>query len=136
MSYLGYRPNDKLRRYTPLPNAVFNLDLCAGEIAIYAYLMYCGNRKTYQCYPSYRTIGQAVGLTRHSVKKYVDSLVDKGLIYTEPTSIFTKAGKKQNGSLLYTIRPISEAKQCHVDRQLLENKRREAAQRLASSREV
>ena len=120
MSYLGYRPNDKLRRYTPLPNAVFNLDLCAGEIAIYAYLMYCENRKTYQCYPSYRTIGQAVGLTRN----------------TEPTSIFTKAGKKQNGSLLYTIRPISEAKQCHVDRQLLENKRREAAQRLASSREV
>ena len=51
-------------------------------------------------------------------------------------AIFTKAGKKQNGSLLYTIRPISEAKQCHVDRQLLENKRREAAQRLASSREV
>ena len=136
MSYLGYRPNDKLRRYTPLPNAVFNLDLCAGEIAIYAYLMYCENRKTYQCYPSYRTIGQAVGLTRNTVKKYVDSLVDKGLIYTESTSIFTKAGKKQNGSLLYTIRPISEAKQCHVDWQLLENKRREAAQRLASSREV
>ena len=136
MSYLGYRPNDKLRRYTPLPNAVFNLDLCAGEIAIYAYLMYCENRKTYQCYPSYRTIGQAVGLTRNTVKKYVDSLVDKGLIYTESTSIFTKAGKKQNGSLLYTIRPISEAKQCHVDRQLLENKRREAAQRLASSMEV
>ena len=136
MSYLGYRPNDKLRRYTPLPNAVFNLDLCAGEIAIYAYLMYCENRKTYQCYPSYRTIGQAVGLTRNTVKKYVDSLVDKGLICTEPTSIFTKAGKKQNGSLLYTIRPISEAKQCHVDRQFLENKRREAAQRLASSREV
>ena len=136
MSYLGYRPNDKLRRYTPLPNAVFNLDLCAGEIAIYAYLMYCEHRNTNQSYPSYRTIGQAVGLTRNTVKKYVDSLVDKGLIYTEPTSIFTKAGKKQNGSLLYTIRPISEAKQCHVDRQLLENKRREAAQRLASSREV
>ena len=136
MNYLGYRPNDKLRRYTPLPNAVFNLELCAGEVAIYAYLMYCENRNTYQCYPSYRTIGQADGLTRNTEKKYVDSLVDKGLIYTEPTSIFTKAGKKQNGSLLYTIRPISEAKQCHVDRQLLENKRREAAQRLASSREV
>jgi len=136
MVFTGYRPNDKLRRFTPLPNAIFNLDLCAGEIAIYAYLMYCENRKTYQCYPSYRTIGNAVGLTRNTVKKYVDSLVDKGLIYTEPTSIFTKAGKKQNGSLMYTIRPISEAKECHVDRQLLENKRREMAQRLEASREV
>ena len=116
MVFTGYRPNDKQRRFTPLPNAIFNLDLCAGEIAIYAYLMYCENRKTYQCYPSYRTIGNAVGLTRNTVKKYVDSLVDKGLIYTEPTSIFTKAGKKQNGSL--------------------ENKRREMAQRLEASREV
>ena len=136
MVFTGYRPNDKLRRFTPLPNAIFNLDLCAGEIAIYAYLMYCENRKTYQCYPSYRTIGNAVGLTRNTVKKYVDSLVDKGLIYTEPTSIFTKAGKKQNGSLMYTIRPISEAKECHVERQLLENKRREMAQHLEASREV
>ena len=134
--FTGYRPNAKLRRFTPLPNAIFYLDLCAGEIAIYAYLMFCEHRKTYQCYPSYRTIGNAVGLTRNTVKKYVDSLVDKGLIYTEPTSIFTKTGKKQNGSLMYTIRPISEAKECHVERQLLENKRREMAQRLEASREL
>jgi predicted transcriptional regulator len=131
-----YPSRDPIRNYFPLPNEIFQLGLTPGELAVYSFLLQCENRETYQCYPSYRTIGQAVGLTRNTVKKYVDSLVDKGLIYTEPTSIFTKAGKKQNGSLLYTIRPISEAKQCHVDRQLLENKRREAAQRLTSSREV
>ena len=131
-----YPSRDPIRNYFALPNEIFQLGLTPGELAVYSFLLQCENRETYQCYPSYRTIGQAVGLTRNTVKKYVDSLVDKGLIYTEPTSIFTKAGKKQNGSLLYTIRPISEAKQCHVDRQLLENKRREAAQRLASSREV
>ena len=118
MVFTGYRPNDKQRRFTPLPNAIFNLDLCAGEIAIYAYLMYCENRKTYQCYPSYRTIGNAVGLTRNTVKKYVDALVDKQFIYTERTSIVTKDGRKQNGSLLYTIRPIYEAIQHHTNQQL------------------
>ena len=39
MVFTGYRPNDKLRRFTPLPNAIFNLDLCAGEIAIYGLIL-------------------------------------------------------------------------------------------------
>jgi hypothetical protein len=43
------------------------------------------------------------------VKKYVDSLVDKHLIYTEPTLVWGKGGKKRNGNLLYTIRPIADA---------------------------
>ena len=134
MAFTGYRPNDKIRRFTPLPNAIFNLDLCAGEIAIYAYLMYCENRKTYQCYPSFRTIGAAVDMSRPTVKKHVDGLVEKGLIYTEPTSIFTKAGKKQNGSLLYTIRPIKEAQQLHYEKQLLKFEEDAAQQKTAGDR--
>ena len=101
-----------------MPNAIFNLSLNAGEISVYAYLLFCENRKTYQCYPSFATIGKALGMSRPTVKKHVDSLVDKGLIYTEPTSVFTKAGKKWNGSLLYTIRPIQEAQDIHYERQL------------------
>lgn len=93
MVYRGSRPKDAIRKYFPMPNAIFNLNLNAGEISVYAYLMFCENRKTYQCYPSFATIGKAVGMSRPTVKKHVDSLVDKGLIYTEPTSVFTKAGK-------------------------------------------
>ena len=119
MAYKGYLKKDALRNYFPMPNAIFNLDLTTGELAVYAYLMFCENRKTYQCYPSFRTIGAAVDMSRPTVKKHVDGLVEKGLIYTEPTSIFTKAGKKQNGSLLYTIRPIKEAQQLHYEKQLL-----------------
>lgn len=118
MVYSGSRPKDAIRKYFPMPNAIFNLNLNAGEISVYAYLMFCENRKTYQCYPSFATIGKAVGMSRPTVKKHVDSLVDKGLIYTEPTSVFTKAGKKWNGSLLYTIRPIQEAQDIHYERQL------------------
>lgn len=76
------------------------------------------NRKTYQCYPSYRTIGEAVGMSRNTVKKYVDALVDKHLIYVEPTTVMTKDGKRRNGNLLYTIRPLNDALEYHVSQQL------------------
>ena len=101
-----------------IPRELFHLGLCAGEISVYSFLMSCENRKTYQCYPSYRTIGEAVSMSVNTVKKYVDALVDKQFIYTERTSIVTKDGRKQNGSLLYTIRPIYEAIQHHTNMQL------------------
>lgn len=134
MAYKGYLPKDSIRNYFPMPNVIFNLGLTTGELAVYAYLMFCENRKTYQCYPSFRTIGAAVDMSRPTVKKHVDGLVEKGLIYTEPTSIFTKAGKKQNGSLLYTIRPIKEAQQLRYEKQLLKFEENAAQQNPAADR--
>lgn len=109
MTYNRYLKRDALKQYFPLPNEIFSLDLSAGEIAVYAYLMYCEDRKTFQCYPSYKTIGRAVGASKNTVKKYVDALVAKQLITTEPTSVITKNGQKHNGTLRYTVRPIAEA---------------------------
>ena len=100
---------EKIKNSFLLPNELFTLHLCAGEIAVYAFLLSCENRDTYQCYPSYKTIGEAIHMSRGTVKKYVDSLVDKHLIYTEPTQVWGRAGKKRNGNLLYTIRPIADA---------------------------
>ena len=95
--------------FFPLPNIIFHLGLSAEEIATYAYLLYCENRKTFQCFPSYTTIGNAIGKSRNSVKKYVDGLRDKGLIKTEPTKKIAKDGAVLNGNLLYTILPIQNA---------------------------
>ena len=92
-----------------VPNQVMQIRLTAAEVAIYNYLLYCEDRKTYQCYPSYNSIGQALGLSKNTVRKYVKSLEEKCLIYTEPTTVILKSGKKQNGNLLYTIRPIKDA---------------------------
>ena len=92
-----------------VPNEIMQLRLSVGEIAVYNYLMYCEDHKTYQCYPSYRKIGEALGLTRKTVMKYVRCLEEKCLITTEHTTVTLKNGKKQNGNLLYTIRPIKEA---------------------------
>ena len=97
---------DPNKHYYLVPNEVFNLGLSSHEIAVYNYLLRCEDRKTYQCHPSYRTIGKAVQLSENTVRKYVQELEERGLIRTERTSIITRDGRKQNGSLLYTILPI------------------------------
>ena len=104
-----YPTRDAKRNYFPLPNEIFTLDLTPGEIAVYAYLMRCEDRETYQCHPSYATIGDAVGMSRNTVKKNVDKLIEKCLIFTEPTTVTLANGMVRNGNLLYTIRPIQEA---------------------------
>lgn len=107
--YLRYNSMNSASHYFTLPNEIFCLGLSSGEIAVYSYLLRCENRKTYQCYPSYRTIGKALKMSQNTVSKYVQRLEDKHLISTERTEVITKDGRKRNGTLLYTIRPIREA---------------------------
>lgn len=114
----GWQKQDLLKRRFTLPNELFSLKLNSAEISIYTYLLYIENRKTHQCWPSYKTIGKAVKLSNKTVKKYVAELVDKGLISTENTTVTTKKGVKRNGSLRYTIRPIQEAVELYHQRQL------------------
>ena len=125
LKFEQYPSRNALRNYFPLPNEIFSLGLNTGEIATYAYLMKCENRETYQCYPSYVTIGEAIGKTKNSVMQYVHGLEEKHLIYTEPTTVWGKNGKKRNGNLRFTIRPIEEAKRYHVEQQVLENERKQ-----------
>ena len=106
MSYYKSKGWNNLVRYFPMPNIIFQLGLSPQEIAIYAYLMCIEDRKTFQCHPSYATIGEACGLSVNTVRKYVESLQRRGLIYTEPTRVTTRDGRAHNGSLLYTIMPI------------------------------
>lgn len=61
-----------------------------------------------QCWPSYATIGKAVGMSRKTVQKHVGSPVNRGLIRVEETVIRRKDGHRYNGSLLYTVKPIQQ----------------------------
>ena len=110
---------DVSKRFYQVPNEIMRLGLSVGEIAVYNYLMYCEDHKTYQCYPSYRKMGEALGLTRKTVMKYVKSLEDKRLISTEHTTVTLKSGQKQNGNLRYTIRPIKEAREEFYRQQMI-----------------
>ena len=109
----------KKNNYFPMPNEIFCLGLNYGEIAVYSYLMSCEDRETYQCYPSYNTIGTALKMSKKTVMKYVKSLEDKYLISTEHTTITLKSGQKQNGNLRYTILPIKEAKDYFYRQQMI-----------------
>lgn len=110
--------HDPCKNTFPLPNEIFLLGLCPGELAVYAYLLRCENRKTHQCWPSYKAIGKAVNLSENTVRKHVCSLVDRGLIQTENTTVMTKAGLKRNGNLLYTLPPFQPILDAHYQQQL------------------
>ena len=118
MLYYDSHKRDIPGDYFPLPKSIFNLDLSSGEIVVYAYLMYCEDRKTFQCHPSYTTIGNATGMSKNTVKKYVESLERKGFIYTEPTKVKTKDGRTHNGSLLYTLQPIKPIEEAYFEKKL------------------
>ena len=105
------------KNYFLLPNAIFSLGLSTGELAVYAYLMYCEDRKSHQCWPSNKTIGRAVGMSRNTVQKYVRELEYKALIITEPTKYESKNGQIRNGNLIYTILPIQPAVDAYNERQ-------------------
>ena len=115
MSRKNFWNQNPAGKFFPLPNDLFRLELLPGEIAVYAYLMYREDRQTFQCHPSYTTIGRATSMSPNTVRKYVQLLEEKHLIRTEPTTIITKDGTKRNGSLLYTIRPIEEAKNYRIE---------------------
>ncbi len=117
MKYNNYTKRDAIKNYFPLPNEIFCLNLSCGEIAVYAYLLYREDRKTFQCHPSYKTIGQSLKMSRNTVSKYVKLLEQKQLIRTEPTDIRTANGVKRNGNLLYTILPIEQAKMYYYEQQ-------------------
>ncbi len=130
-----YSKRDPAKNFSPLPNEVFYLGLSYGAIAVYGYLMHIENRKTFQSYAGYNTIGRAVKMSANTVRKYVLELEDKHLIRTEPTTVVTRDGRKRNGTLRYYIRPIQEAVDHYHERQLcqleLETERQRAQARLS-----
>ena len=109
---------DSVKDYFPLPKEIFSLGLSAAEITIYAYLLFCEDRQTFQCWPNYRKSGEAVGLSPNTIRKHIRSLEEHELLITEPTMVTTKDGKTRNGNLLFTIRPIQAALQQDYDRQM------------------
>ena len=114
-----------------LPNELFQLGLDYGELAVYSFLKRCENRKTHQCWPSIKTIGQAVRMSENTVRKYIRQLEECGLITTQSTEVITKTGEKRNGNLLFTLRPIQEVIDQHYDRQLAELELATERQRVA-----
>jgi len=86
-----------------LPNEVFLLSLPPSAFVVYAYLLYCENRRSHQCHPSCRTIASAAGLSVNTVVKAIGILTEKELIAVARSCWFNAQGQKRNGNNVYTI---------------------------------
>ncbi len=120
-------------KFFTLPNEVFLLALPFSAFLVYAYLLYCEDRRTHQCHPSYRTIAGATGLSLNTAVKSVGTLTDKGLITVERSCWFNEVGMKRNGNNIYTILPtraaLEDAHQQQLRRLELDAQHRRALQR-------
>mgnify|MGYP004647089425 FL=1 len=119
-TFYSHTTRDIPGEYFPMPKSIFRLGLIAGEILVYTYLMYCEDRTTFQCHPSYATIGEAVSMSNNTVAKHVAGLERKGLITTEHTTVKTRDGRTHNGSLLYTLCPLAPVEQAYFEKQIRE----------------
>lgn len=127
------------KRFFSLPNELFFLHLGHGAITVYAYLLYCEDRRTHQCHPSYRTIASAVHLTVATVMKHIAKLENRQLISVEHTSYLDSHGMKWNGNNQYTILPIQMTLDCYYQQQMdqleKQQKRQQAQKRLGRNPE-
>ncbi len=116
-----------------LPNEVFLLALPPSAFLVYAYLLYCEDRRTHRCHPSYRTIAGATGLSLNTAVKSVGVLAEKSLITVERSCWFNEVGLKRNGNNVYTILPTRTAVEDYHQQQLrrleLDAQHRRALQR-------
>ena len=111
-------PGTGERNFFSIPDEVFLLGLGHGALTVYSYLLYCENRRSHQCHPSYSTIASAVDLAINTVMKHVNKLVERKCIAVERTSYMDANGMKWNGNNLYTILPIQRAVDYFHEQQL------------------
>ncbi len=105
-------------KFFTLPNEVFLLALPPAAFLVYAYLLFCEDRRTHQCHPSYRTISKTAGLSLNTVVKLVGILAENHLIAVERSCWFNEVGQKRNGNNVYTILPTRAAVEDAHRRQL------------------
>ena len=99
-----YTKRDAVKNFFPLPNEIFSLGLSSGALAVYSYLLYCEDRKTYQCWPSYRSIGKAVRMSVNTVRKYVAELEERDVPTEKVVSASVRMAAGRDATLRAVIR--------------------------------
>lgn len=126
---------ERAKNCFPVPNELLQLNLPAGAVAVYIYLLRHADRRTNQCYPSEATMARDLHLARNTVAKYVRLLEERGLIVTERTQVQMKNGIRKNGNLRYTIVPMHDVLEQRYQRQMAELERQQVQQKLAEQAE-
>ena len=104
MKKKNWAKRDPIKNYFPLPNEIYQLGLSSGAIAVYGYLLRIEDRTTYQCYPSYSTIGSAVGMSKNTVRKYVSELEERQLNAAEQAQERQRAARRKEQNAQKEVR--------------------------------
>ena len=96
------------KNFFMLDNNIFNLELDPYEFQIYAYLVSCAG-KSNECWPSYNTIADLLGISTNTVIKKINSLISKRLIQKVNTTSKCKNGKVRTSNNHYYILSFSDA---------------------------
>lgn len=123
---------ERAKNCFPVPNELLQLNLPAGAVAVYIYLLCHADRRTNRCHPSEATMAKVLHLSRNTVAKHVRLLEEYGLIITERTQVEMKNGIRKNGNLRYTIVPMHDVLEQRYQRQMAELERQQVQQKLAA----
>ena len=92
--------------YYRLPHRIFGLGLTPNQFTVYSYLVSCTGQNAV-CWPSYKTISEACGISRNAAIQAIDTLIQKRLIDKIPTTRRNVHGRTRTGNNEYLIHDLS-----------------------------
>lgn len=93
--------------YYRIPHRIFQFGLTPIQFTVYSYLVSClGQRDV--CWPSYKTISIACGISRNAAIQAIESLIQKRLIDKIPTTHRNAHGHARTSNNEYMIHDLSE----------------------------
>ena len=92
--------------YYRLPHRIFGLGLTPIQFTVYSYLVSCIGQNAV-CWPSYKTISEACGISRNATIQAIDILIQKRLIDKIPTTHRNAHGRTRTSNNEYLIHDLS-----------------------------
>ena len=92
--------------YYRMPHRIFQLGLTPIPFTVYSYLVSCTGQNSV-CWPSYKTISKACGISRNAAIQAIDALVQKRLIDKIPTTRRNAHGRTRTSNNEYLIHDLS-----------------------------
>ena len=93
--------------YYQMPHRIFQFGLTPIQFIVYSYLVSCTGQNAV-CWPSYKTIAGACGISRNAAIQAIDALIQKRLIDKIPTTRRNAHGCTRTSNNEYLIHDLSE----------------------------
>lgn len=102
------------KNFYQMPNNIFAFHMNKYEIVVYSYLVCCAGKKK-ECWPSLTTISRVLGISRGTVVKAIDKLVQLRLVDRVQVMMENKNGMMVMRNNHYYILPFEDAWQLYMN---------------------